>query len=256
MRRVFLLSPSASVGPDAGAKSGLFIRPPSPALPGSHNHDRTTFVEQAFRAERVGGSKFVVTLRLGCLRCVVSMEDYAMGETHGNQRNDPVLLRALATRDKLRRELQDVDTFLKLYSRFGDGSNDAAFQQQQNQDTDKSSTKENATDNLAEQGTHLNPGMRQVELIPFVRKLLLENGRPLLPLELATAIKTRGRSIGGTDEVNNLKSKLWRAKQEIVMISGAGYWPIDVSCEAVSYEPPTINTNDQGDADPAVSASG
>jgi len=177
------------------------------------------------------------------------MEGYAMGDTNDNQHEDQILLRALATRDRLRRELQDVEIFLTLYPRFS-GIKSADRQQDQEDYANESVSAENSAENLKEE-VATNPGMRQTELIPFVRKILLENGRPILPYDLVGAIKERGRHIGGSDEMNNLKSKLWRAKKEIIMISGAGYWPIDVACPTVSYEAPETlvrNKTSKGDS--------
>ena len=49
----------------------------------------------------------------------------------------------------------------------------------------------------------------------------------------------KGRRIGGADEMRNLTTKVWRARDKITKIPGAGYWPVDVPCPAVSYVPAT-----------------
>lgn len=82
-------------------------------------------------------------------------------------------------------------------------------------------------------------GMAQNDFDEFVRQLLIERGRPAQPSDILLMAHQKGRHIGGRDEVSNLKTKLWRAKEsaKLAMIPGAGYWPRDVPCPAVSYEP-------------------
>lgn len=49
--------------------------------------------------------------------------------------------------------------------------------------------------------------------------------------------------------MKNLTTKVWRAKDVIIKIPGAGYWPVDVPCPAVSYVPPPKNAEKEGDED-------
>jgi hypothetical protein len=82
-------------------------------------------------------------------------------------------------------------------------------------------------------------GMSQIDFTKFVREILIERGRPLESEAIFDEIHTRGRKIGGEQEWENFKTKLWRAKkkEDLALIPGAGYWPNDIPCPAVGYTP-------------------
>lgn len=79
--------------------------------------------------------------------------------------------------------------------------------------------------------------MTQDEFTELARTILIENGRPMTRGQLLLAFKERGRHIGGVDEQKNLGTKIWRARDRIVNVPGAGYWPREIPCGAVSYHP-------------------
>ena len=81
------------------------------------------------------------------------------------------------------------------------------------------------------------PRMSNKAFVALAREILIENGFPLEKNDLLRKIHERGRRVGGSNEADTLKGKLWRTKDEIVRIPGAGLWPADVPCEAVSYNP-------------------
>jgi hypothetical protein len=164
-----------------------------------------------------------------------------------SDRRDGAVERALSRRSELISELQQIDTFLTLYRKFSESSDDGRT-------TGDTPTVVNANPSVPEDiqstgsfhGTSsftahaevVKPkGMKQSEFVEFVRTLLLENGAPMLAPEIIRRFRDKGRHIGGTNEASNLKTKLWRAKDQITTVPGAGYWPIDVPCDAVSYKP-------------------
>lgn len=65
-------------------------------------------------------------------------------------------------------------------------------------------------------------------VIPAVRQILLENGRPMSRSQLHEALMQRGLEVRGVDPVKTLGTMLWRAREEIQAIKGEGYWPLDV----------------------------
>jgi len=88
--------------------------------------------------------------------------------------------------------------------------------------------------------------MTQKDFADLTRELLLEIGRPVNGPGLLRKFHEKGRRIGGADEMKNLTTKLWRAKDVILKIPGAGYWPVDVPCPAVSYVPQPKNDKNEG----------
>jgi uncharacterized protein YdcH (DUF465 family) len=81
-------------------------------------------------------------------------------------------------------------------------------------------------------------GIAQKDFVPMARPIFVEHGRPMTLSEILDGFHKRGRVIGGSDEMSNLKSKLWRAKDEIIKLPGAGYWLKAVPCAEVDYTPP------------------
>jgi hypothetical protein len=65
-------------------------------------------------------------------------------------------------------------------------------------------------------------------VIPTVRQILIESGRPMSRSELHEALMQKGLEVRGVDPVKTLGTMLWRARDEIQAIKGEGYWPIDV----------------------------
>lgn len=65
-------------------------------------------------------------------------------------------------------------------------------------------------------------------VIPAVRQILLDSGRPMSRSQLHEALMERGIEVRGVDPVKTLGTMLWRAREEIQAIKGEGYWPIDV----------------------------
>jgi len=81
--------------------------------------------------------------------------------------------------------------------------------------------------------------MTQADFTALARRLLIENGRPMTRGQLLKRLKEIGRGIGGQDEMKNLGTKLWRARDTIVNVPGAGYWPLEIDCPAVGYHAPS-----------------
>lgn len=65
-------------------------------------------------------------------------------------------------------------------------------------------------------------------VIPAVRQILLDSGRPMSRTQLHEALMERGIEVRGVDPVKTLGTMLWRAREEIQPIKGEGYWPVDM----------------------------
>jgi hypothetical protein len=171
-------------------------------------------------------------------------------------RKDQAVQRAQMRRRELEKELQEIDTFLALYQRFAgdvvqaDPETDISADRldrpdiQQNSAivtpsvTSSLSTPEVQSAQERPQSAGRRPiGMSQEEFNSFIREILLEAGRPLDQPAILDRVHAKGRHVGGKDELSNTKTKLWRAKDVITKIPGAGFWPADVPCPAVNYTP-------------------
>lgn len=168
----------------------------------------------------------------------------------GESREDPAVRRALQRRQELQEELKQVDLFLALYEKFVGpvGGTDDTQMSVSNlwkaHDTpelgfnDLVSAVPPTPNAPAVPTSSKTPRMNNKAFVALTREILLDNGRPIEKDDLLKRIQARGLRIGGSNESETMKSKLWRAKAEIIRIQGAGYWPIDVPCSAVSYSPP------------------
>ncbi|QNT69122.1 hypothetical protein [Defluviicoccus vanus] len=146
--------------------------------------------------------------------------------------SDAAVRRAIQRRQELEEEIRQIDLFLSLYERFA--GQPVAVRNLPGTELQESGENEpGSPDDIAVGG-----GMTQKDFIELARELLLEIGRPVNGPGLLRKFHEKGRRIGGADEMKNLTTKVWRARDVIIKIPGAGYWPADVPCPAVSYVPP------------------
>lgn len=161
---------------------------------------------------------------------------------------DAAVDRARNRRAELISELEQIDIFLALYQKYSELPDGDRAEGGMVADSDRTvpvvlhqgTGSFHASGSLSANAEVVSPppkGMRQPEFVGFVRTLLLENGAPMSAPDIIKRFRDKGRHVGGADESSNLKTKLWRAKEQITIVPGAGYWPIDVPCEAVSYNP-------------------
>ena len=153
---------------------------------------------------------------------------------------DAAVRRAIQRRHELEEEMRQIDLFLSLYERFA-GQPVAVRNFPDSEPRESGESEPGALDDIAVGG-----GMTQKDFVDLARELLLEIGRPVNGPGLLRKFHERGRRIGGADEMKNLTTKVWRAKDAIIKIPGAGYWPVDVPCPAVSYVPPPKNAEKEG----------
>jgi hypothetical protein len=78
------------------------------------------------------------------------------------------------------------------------------------------------------------------KLKPIIREILLEFQRPMIGVEIFTALVARGITLDSEKPTRYMQVMLWRARDEFVNIEGEGYWPRDIPCQAVEYVPTEI----------------
>jgi hypothetical protein len=136
--------------------------------------------------------------------------------------------RAQQRRCELEEEIRQIDLFLSLYQQFARDPVSAG-----------TTVAPEAPDvlNASRGRKRAGGGMSQEDFIGMAREFLLEIGRPVNGRTLLEKFREKGRQIGGVDEFRNFNTKIWRARDRITKIPGAGYWPVDVPCPEVSYAP-------------------
>jgi hypothetical protein len=144
--------------------------------------------------------------------------------------------RALSRKRVLEEEIRKIDNFLELYREFSEGR-----ESPKSVENVKHVLPASASSNGEEPAKNVvrTRGMSQGEFETLARQVTLENGLPLSGDGILEALHKIGRRLGG-NEAGNLKTKLWRATAEsktLVRIPGSGFWPADVTCEAVKYYP-------------------
>ena len=152
---------------------------------------------------------------------------------------DEIVFRAAEREAELLKELDELRVFLSVYRKLRGQNGDYVPTPPNTADANPTDGSQSASSNFVYAEPPPPPkGMRQPEFVAFVRAMLLEHGHPMQQHEIMKGFKKKGRHVGGHNETDNLKAKLWRAKESIVSIAGSGYWPIDVACPDVSYTPP------------------
>lgn len=148
--------------------------------------------------------------------------------------SDAAYQNALAKRDRLLKELEEVNNFLKLYQRFspktskpdqGDGGHQEAA----------SGTK----------GAPPRSGSTPERFEPYIRSALITAGRPLPRGELLERLKAAGNPIPGEYPAKNLGTIMWRLKDKFVTLPGAGYWIMGVAMPEFGYNPPGAKSFDE-----------
>lgn len=177
---------------------------------------------------------FIITPNVHTEFCARLLEVAIMSEPTGPE----AIQRALQRRRELEEEIREIDLFLSLYEQFaGHPVSVGAMAASVVSDTSK-----------PRRGRKRGGGgMSQEDFIALARDLLLEIGRPVNGPALLEKFHEKGRHIGGADEIKNLTTKIWRARDRIIKIPGAGYWPVEVPCPEVSYEPPPDGIGETGE---------
>lgn len=124
---------------------------------------------------------------------------------------------AMKKRAELRQQLEEVEQFLRLCEKF------AGPRPAEKSDTPGS----------GEQRGSLS-GM---DLVPHIRRLILDVGRPQSRGDVVKALDERGIHVGGQDPATNIGTVMWRAKEAFINLKPLGYWPRDVAYAPAGYDP-------------------
>lgn len=142
--------------------------------------------------------------------------------------------RAQLRREELRKELEEIELFLKLHHKFSTGTG----VQQVTQDEDGpvilppiSKTKRN---------------LSKHKMARTVRSIMIDKMRPMTRTDIVEALELTGVPVAGVDKSKAVGTIMWRLRDRFVNIPGYGYWPNDLDCEAAGYtvgQKPAVNIN-------------
>ncbi len=140
---------------------------------------------------------------------------------------DDAYTNALAKKERLIRELDEVNNFLKLYQRFMPKAT-AKVEQPASSGLFSDTPVDNSTDRVSV----------PQKFEPIIRRMLLFSGQPLSRSMLLKALSDNGTPIPGKDASKNLGTILWRLRERFVNIEGHGYWVVGVKMPHLGYDPP------------------
>jgi len=131
--------------------------------------------------------------------------------------------------ERNRRDLDEVESFLRLCDRYA------------SLDSELPLSMPAVTNERAAPVEPVLTPLSGMDLLPHVRKAILEIGKPLVRGEIVRALADRGFRVAGENQARNVGTIMWRAKMErgeFESFDKLGYWPADVPYPPVGYEPP------------------
>lgn len=152
--------------------------------------------------------------------------------------NQTLIERALQRRHEIAEEWERIEKFLQTAADLLETSVENLINEQtstlamiiSNQQLDIKSSK------TVVSNKDTTPNMPQHQFVEIARHIIISKARPLTSHQILEGFRDLGQKIGGADELRNLTTKLWRAKEEIVRIKGF-YWIADLPYFDLNYIP-------------------
>lgn len=134
----------------------------------------------------------------------------------------------------LEKELEEIDDFLKLWEKF------SGTQMEQLVSGESYYIEIPPGDLALSSSAPATKRERKTpprdKLAKIIRRLLLEEGRPMVRSALVKRLNERDVPIGGADPSRNIGTTMWRLQDEFINLKGYGYWPRDVDCPEIDYD--------------------
>lgn len=155
---------------------------------------------------------------------------------------------ALRRRSELRQELERIETFLALCEEYANlPGRPVAFAGEA--DAPKLSLEGDLTVTRSASAPEekTQEAIAGMALVPYIRRTILDVGRPLSRGEVVNALAERAIQVGGQDPATNVGTIMWRAKADFVNLKPHGYWPRDVAYAPAGYEPAAGDKTEEED---------
>jgi len=155
---------------------------------------------------------------------------------------DHVLEKARAKRERLARDLAELDAFLKVYEEIvGEPPEDDAPHIRHRTRPVFHGGGE------AQRIAPSNPQTETFRTVQAAREIIADRGRPIPLSELYAGLTKRGMSFGGKNPVNTLGARLSNAGDVVVTLKGFGWWLAEQPYAPAGYTPPeTKPAGEQG----------
>jgi hypothetical protein len=150
---------------------------------------------------------------------------------------DAVYEKAQLRREELRRELEEIDLFLRLHQKFSGGTKTEPIATS----GDMHSTSDDIRATLA--GPERKRNLPKHMMAKEVRQMILERRVPMTRTDIVEALELKGIPVAGQDKSKAIGTIMWRMRDRFRNIEGLGYWPLDLP-----YPPePAERTEVRGD---------
>lgn len=140
--------------------------------------------------------------------------------------SDDAYHNALAKKARLIKELEEVNSFLKMYQKFAPKGATVTPTEGSASALDHHSVVDNGTQYPIHRGVPL-PGKREStpeRFAPIIHGLIRGAGRPIPRGELVNRLSDNGTPVPGKDKSKNLGTIMWRLQDRFVNLAGHGYW--------------------------------
>lgn len=147
---------------------------------------------------------------------------------------------AMRRRKELQAEIADIDRFLEMWKRYA-GTESG--------NVEPTGNKAGAVSPPHTPGRTMQRLQRERHA-KDIRNIIVTAGRPLTRGQIIEGLDKHDILVGGKDKSKNIGTVMWRLRDRFVNIAGEGYWPKDMPCLAVGYEPKAESKNDLDDTLP------
>jgi hypothetical protein len=128
-------------------------------------------------------------------------------------------MNAVARRERLLKELEKIEDFLRLYNEFA-GDRETVSAPSQSAEKRDLAPRKKKTKTRAPRHSKLKPGAITAEC----RRILEKEGLPMTRGQLADALLKSGIKLPSDDPAKYVGTLMWRARATFENIPNAGYW--------------------------------
>jgi hypothetical protein len=139
--------------------------------------------------------------------------------------------------ERFRAEIRDIEMLVALYARYADEQDANPRDGDRMEVKSEEQTSPDREDTPDRKDVSGNGMVTQEQFENDVRRVLIDSGRPMKRGQLINGLHSRGLRVGGSNEAKNFGTKIWKARDRFINIASEGYWPKDIPCSAVQYDP-------------------
>lgn len=150
---------------------------------------------------------------------------------------DSMLGKALNLKDKLQKQLKEIDEFIELYKRLEVDTKSENIEAAQTNFISNESTKDVVEPTKVRASKRRVRGTSPAEIVPIIIDMMRVKGLPMTRTEVLEVLLKQGVEVGGEDKAKNVGTIMWRHDKDFINLSGRGYWLRNTPCKAIGYLP-------------------